>query len=101
MYDTLTTKKGTKMARDKISKEYAVEQVQSMIDNLKYVDINDMVRDLGRLKSQLENNNQDWQETWDETIDGCDPWAIGDLERALDTLKELQYSDVDVEEIAE
>ena len=86
------------MAREIISKEYAVERIGDMLNNLRYVSLDDMVSDLEQLKSQLENNNPDWRDTWDSTILGCDPWGIGGMESALMIKQDLEYADVEADE---
>jgi len=86
------------MAKEKITIDYAAERVQDLLNELRWTDIDAMVRDLERLKSQLANNDTDWQSTWDETIGGCDPWGIGGMERAISIFNDLGYAEVEGDE---
>jgi len=86
------------MERLKISKAIASEDVQTIIDALRYTDIDQMVSDLERLKSQLDDNDPDWADTWDGTILGCDPWGIGGMERAISKFQDLGYAEVETDE---
>lgn len=87
-----------KMAKDMITKDYAAERIGDMLKNLRWVSLDDMVRDLEQLKSQLENNDPDWRDTWDSTILGCDPWGLGGMESALFIKQDLEYADIEADE---
>jgi hypothetical protein len=86
------------MATEIITKEEAINRIGGMISELDHFDVNQMYRDLERLKSQLEDNDPDWRETWDETILGCDPWGISGMEWALNTKNDLGYAEVEGDE---
>lgn len=86
------------MAKEIVSKQEVINRIGSMLVELDHFDFNQMYRDLEKLKSQLEDNDPDWRETWDETIDGCDPWGIAGMEWALNTKTDLGYVEVEADE---
>ena len=57
-----------------------------------------MVSGLERLKFELEENDPDWAGTWDDTILGCSPWSIGDMETAISKFQDLGYAEVEADE---
>jgi hypothetical protein len=86
------------MSREIITKQVAVERIDSILKELQWFDKAAMVRDLEGLKSELENNDPDWSSTWDDTILGCSPWSIGDMERAISLFNDLAYVQVETDE---
>lgn len=86
------------MAREIITKQVAVQRIDSILKELQWFDKAAMVRDLERLKSELEDNDPDWAGTWGDTIDGCSPWSIGDMETAISLFNDLAYADVEADE---
>jgi hypothetical protein len=86
------------MSREIITKQVAVERIDSILKELQWFDKAAMVRDLEGLKSELENDDPDWSSTWDDTILGCSPWSIGDMERAISLFNDLAYVQVETDE---
>ena len=86
------------MAKEMITKEEAINRIGCMISELDHFDVNQMYRDLERLKSELEDNDPNWRDTWNETILGCDPWGISGMEWALNTKNDLEYAEVEADE---
>jgi len=86
------------MSKTTITKQVAAERIGDLLKELQWFDKAAMVRDLEGLKSELENNDPDWSSTWDDTILGCSPWSIGDMERAISLFNDLAYAQVETDE---
>jgi hypothetical protein len=86
------------MSKTTITKQVAAERIGDLLKELQWFDKAAMVSGLERLKFELEEDDPDWSSTWDDTILGCSPWSIGDMERAISLFNDLAYVQVETDE---
>jgi len=72
------------------------QKTQSVVD---YFHARQMLSDLEGLEQALIDGDQEQvMELWGDTIEGCDPWGLGEVEQLLEVLRNTSDLSPEVEE---